>query len=173
MRVIKSKVTYLEMRTPPTAVMHPPRHDIEIRRIDQPSADFYRQLYRSVGEAFDWVDRLLLSDEQLLAIIQHDRTDLFTLSVAGQTAGYAELDRSKDHEVELAYFGLFRQFHAQGLGTFFLNWIVQHVWSLEPRRLWVHTCDLDHPAALRTYRQVGFEIYDEKIVDQNIREDNS
>jgi GNAT superfamily N-acetyltransferase len=168
MKVVQSTVTYLEMRAPSTAIVPPPRQDVAVSRIEQPSTDLYRRLYRQVGEAYDWVDRLLLPDEQLRAIIQHERTDIFTLQVARQTAGYAELDRRHDHEIEIAYFGLVRPFHGQGLGRYFLNWVVRHAWSLGPRRVWLHTCDLDHPAALPTYQKAGFEVYDEKVVDQKV-----
>ena len=39
-------------------------------------------------------------------------------------------------------------------------------WSHQPRRIWVHTCDLDHPAALPNYLKAGFQIYDEVTIDQ-------
>ncbi len=35
-------------------------------------------------------------------------------------------------------------------------------WQLQPARVWVHTCTLDHPRALQTYRSLGFEIYESK-----------
>jgi len=74
-------------------------------------------------------------------------------------AGYAELDRRQPLEVELAYFGLMPEFIGRGLGGFMLNWTVHRAWSSEPRRVWLHTCTLDHPQALAVYQKAGFEIY--------------
>ena len=64
---------------------------LEISRIDSPSVDFYRRLYREVGSTYLWVDRLVMPDEQLQAIIQDDRVDVFVLTVAEQPAGYSSL----------------------------------------------------------------------------------
>ena len=30
---------------------------------------------------------------------------------------------------------------------------------MQPRRVWVHTCDLDHPNALVNYQARGFSVY--------------
>jgi hypothetical protein len=48
-----------------------------------------------------------------------------------------------------------------------LHWIIEKAWSHQPRRFWLHTCDLDHPKALAVYQQAGFVPYryEEKIVD--------
>jgi len=166
--IVKTKTTYLEMLAPSAAVVEPPRHDIEVLQVDRPTPEFYRQLYRSVGAAYNWVDRLVMSDEELRAIIHHERTDIRILHVAGKAAGYAELDRRTDNHIELVYFGLFNHYLGQGLGKFFLNWIVRRAWSHAPARLWLHTCDLDHPGALPTYLKAGFKVYDEKIIHQEI-----
>ena len=69
-------------------------------------------------------------------------------------------------EIELAYFGLFAEFRRQGLGSYLLDWAIQQALSYQPERLWVHTCELDHPAALPTYLKAGFQIYLEQVIDQ-------
>ena len=166
MPVLQTKTTFLEMLQPPAGNLAPPRADVRIDRVAGPGNDYYRGLYRSVGAKLCWVDRLVMPDDQLRAILQDDRVDLFVLTVAGQPAGYAELDRRRGSEIELAYFGLFPAFIGQGLGKFFLNWTLHAAWALGPTRVWVHTCDLDHPAALPTYQKAGLRIYDEKIVSQ-------
>ena len=168
MRIIKTKTTYLEMHRLPTSVVSPPREGITVTKAEAPTAEFYRHLYRSVGDDFSWVDRLVLSDDELNAIIQDGQVDIYVLAVGGETAGYGELDRREQNQIELAYFGLFPQFLGQGLGKYFLGWLVRQAWSFEPRRVWVHTCDLDHPAALPTYLKAGFTVYDEKVIDQVI-----
>lgn len=171
MPIVKTKTTYLEMHRPPISIVRPPCDGIEVTKVDTPSTEFYRHLYRSVGEQFHWVDRLVMPVDELQAIIQDDRVEIHVLTVDGETAGYSELDRRQEGEIELVYFGLFPQFVGQGLGKYFLDWTLQKVWAFEPRRAWVHTCDLDHPAALPTYLKAGFVIYDEKIIDQIIPDD--
>jgi GNAT superfamily N-acetyltransferase len=119
-----------------------------------------------VGRDYCWVDRNLMPDEDLRRIIQDPGVEVYVLSVAGAPAGYAELDRRQPGEIELAYFGLFPDFVGRGLGKFFLAWAVERAWSHGPRRVWVHTCDLDHPAALPNYLKAGFVVYDERVIEQ-------
>jgi len=173
MSVIKTTTTYLQMFSPVETKIAAPRADLKISRIDRLSVDFYRHLYRKVGSAFHWVDRLVMSDEQLQAIIHGDQVDVLVLTVAEEPAGYSELDRREPGEIELAYFGVFPEATGQGLGKYLLNYTLRAAWSQQPRRVWVHTCDLDHPAALPNYLKAGFQIYDEVTVDQWIPSDRS
>jgi GNAT superfamily N-acetyltransferase len=101
-------------------------------------------------------------------VVQHPAVEIYQLSVRGQPAGYSELDRRVDQETELAYFGLFPEFIGLGLGRYLLAWTLNRAWSYAPRRVWVHTCDLDHPAALPTYLSAGFEIYRSEIIEQPV-----
>ncbi len=173
MPVIKTKTTYLQMFSPIENESPAPRSGLKISRIDSPSVDFYRGLYRRVGADFNWVDRLVMPDEELQAIIRDDRVDVLLLTVDEEPAGYSELDRRKPDEIEVAYFGLFPEAIGQGLGKYLLNQTLRAAWSHQPQRVWVHTCDLDHPAALPNYLQAGFQIYDEVIVDQWIPAERS
>lgn len=173
MPTIRTKTTYLEMFAPPAHIVAPPRTDVLVRRLTSPSVDVYRELYRGVGSQLHWVDRLIMPSGELLAILQDERVEVQVIEVTGQAAGYAELDRRTPPHIELAYFGLFPVFLGQGLGKYFLNWVIQSAWSHRPQRLWVHTCDLDHPAALPNYLQAGFKIYDERFIEQFVPEQSS
>jgi GNAT superfamily N-acetyltransferase len=106
--------------------------------------------------------RRLLPDEELERILADPAVEVNVMWVAGVPAGYAELDRRRPPEVELAYFGLLPEFIGRGLGRWLLDWTVHHAWRRRPRRLWVHTCDLDHPRALAVYQNAGFRVYDER-----------
>lgn len=168
MKIIRTKTFYLEMLRPHTFDVQPPLGGIEVIKQSRPSVEYYRFLYRSVGEDFQWVDRLVLADDSLRRIIHDDMVDIYVLKLDGRDAGYAELDRRCSGEIELAYFGLFPPFVGRGLGRYFLDWTLRTAWSHEPDRVWVHTCDLDHQAALPNYLNAGFEIYDEKMIDQHV-----
>ena len=157
-------VTYLEMTTPPaTPPLPPPLAGIEIRVARRPTVSFYRYLYRAIGEQWTWVVRRLLSDEELLQIIGDPAVEVNVLWVDGVPAGYAELDRRQAPDTELAYFGLLPEFISRGLGRYLLDWTIRHAWRARPRRLWVHTCDFDHPRAIAVYRKSGFRVYDQRV----------
>ena len=168
MPTIKTKTTYLEMFSPPDTEFTVPRPNLELTKVKLPTIDLYRHLYRSVGSKYYWVDRLALADQELQTIIQDDLVDVFVLTISGKTAGFSELDRRVPGEIEIAYLGLFPEMIGQGLGKYLLGWTLRKAWSHALRRVWVHTCDLDHPAALPNYVKAGFQIYDVKIIDQVI-----
>ena len=98
-----------------------------------------------------------------MRIIHDPLVEIFVLYVDGVPAGYAELDRRKPDEVELAYFGLVPQFMGRKLGPFLLNWAVDTAWFSKPKRLWVNTNNLDHPRALQIYQKAGFVPYRQEI----------
>ena len=169
MKIIQAKTTYLQMLLPTDVRLASPRTDVSISRIPRPSVDDYLSLYRGVGADYFWVDRLVMPANELQAILHDDRVDVFVLTDSAGPLGYCELDRRTPGEIELAYFGLFPRAIGQSLGKYLLNFALHQAWSHQPRRVWVHTCDLDHPAALPLYLKAGFQVYDEKFVEQRVR----
>ena len=82
----------------------------------------------------------------------------------GSPAGYYELERQDDGEVEIKYFGLAPAFIGRGFGGFLLGQALRSAWDWEgTRRVWVHTCSLDHPSALANYQARGMAIYDTEV----------
>lgn len=157
---IESVITSLEMLAPPAALpLPPPRDGLAIVQAEHPTISFYRYLYDTVGEPWLWGDRRKLSDAALAAIVQHPAVEVFVLWVHGVPAGYAELDGRVEGEVELAYFGLLPEFIGRKLGPYLLDWAIRTAWARDPRRVWVHTCTLDHPGALAMYERAGFVPY--------------
>jgi GNAT superfamily N-acetyltransferase len=163
-RHVRTVVTYLEMtESPASPAAAPPRRALEVRPTRSPTPSFYRYLYQAVGSAWTWTERSVLSDQKLMAIIGDPAVEVNVLWVDGVPAGYAELDWRQRPDVELAYFGLVPEFIGKGLGRYLLDWAIRHAWRQSPKRLWVHTCDLDHPRALPAYQASGFRVYDRRV----------
>jgi GNAT superfamily N-acetyltransferase len=157
------KTTYLEMLSRPQRSVPPPRGGLRVVHASNPSVAQYRALYDAVGGDYDWTTRRRMSDADLAAILDDPRDELHVLEVDGAAAGFAELDRRREGEIELVQFGLMRAYLGQGLGKWFLQWTIDKAWSYGPRRFWLHTCTKDHPAALPNYLQAGFTIFKEEI----------
>ena len=90
--------------------------------------------------------------------------------VSGTPAGYFELDGPPGGDVEIAYFGLLPSFVGRGLGGWLLTAAVERAWRRNPRRVWLHTCSLDHPAALANYRARGFRLVKEEAAWKDLPE---
>jgi GNAT superfamily N-acetyltransferase len=163
---MKVKTTYLEMLAPTQRVVPPPREGLAVVHAKKPSVAYYRSLYDAVGRDYDWTSRRKLCDAELAAILDDPRDEVHVLLVDGVPAGFAELDRRVEGEIELVQFGPVPEFIGQGLGRYFLQWTIDKAWSYQPRRLWLHTCTKDHPAALPNYLKAGFAIFKEEVKDE-------
>ena len=119
----------------------------------------YRQLYAAVGSDWHWHDRDAWSDERLAEHLADPEVRIFVFTVDGDDAGYFELHRHDDGDVELAYFGLFPARIGQGYGGAMLTAATMEAWRLGATSVWLHTCTLDHPHAVANYRARGFEEY--------------
>lgn len=162
-------VYYLEMLDAPRHPPSDPPTGVCVLKVAVPTVDYYRYLYRAVGKDYHWESRGALSDGQLQASLQDPHHAVYVLHVDGSPAGYAELDLRRTDEVELVQFGLFPSYLGRGLGGWFLRWVIEKVWSAAPRRFWLHTCTLDHPAAVPNYLSQGFSQYAEERIHRTIR----
>ena len=155
-------VTYLEMRSPPEQAVPP--SPLTLKRVDVPQPEHYRELFRLIGGPWLWFSRLLLDDAHLAAIIQHPKVELYAVrDEAGREVGMLELDFREGHECELAFIGLVPELSGKGHGRWLLAEAVRRAWRDGIDRIHVHTCSLDHPAALSAYRRAGFTPYKRAI----------
>ena len=153
-------VTYLAMTKQPTDPGPPvPALKLSLPRAENPTVAFYWFLSYTVGAPWQWYERRRMDDDELAAIVQDPAVEIYVLYVSGVPAGYSELDLRKMPDIEVAYFGLMPEFIGRGLGTYLLRWTIDQAWTREPKRLWVHTCNLDHPRSLGLYQRAGFTPY--------------
>jgi ribosomal protein S18 acetylase RimI-like enzyme len=164
-------VTYLEMRRP--ADQPVPPSPLSLQRVEVPQPKHYRALFRLIGGPWLWFSRLLLDDAHLAEIIQHPRVELYSvLGEAGREVGMLELDFREPGECELAFIGLVPELAGQGHGRWLLAQAVRLARREGVDRVHVHTCSLDHPAALAAYRRAGFTPYKravERFPDPRLR----
>jgi GNAT superfamily N-acetyltransferase len=168
MSLIDVTRTYLEMTSPGDLVGPAgPPEGARFDRVEQCPLGFFRFLYAEVGRHYYWRDRLSWTDEQITEYLRGP-VWLWVLYDRGAPAGYFELKRHTDGSIEVAYFGLLPHAIGRGLGSVLLTRAVEEAWKLEPNRVWLHTCTLDHPAAMTNYTKRGFrptrtEVYQTSI----------
>ena len=154
-------VTYLEICARP-AVDIPPS-PLRLERISASPAA-YRELFRRVGAPWLWFSRLILSDADLAAILSSPAVELFEVRDGEAVVGMLELDGCEEGACELSFVGLVPELSGQGHGRWLLAEAVVRAWAHPGvTRVHVHTCSLDHPAALAAYRRAGFSAVTRKI----------
>src|SRR3546814_3881183 len=94
-----------------------------------------------------------MDDDALTAIIHHPDVHVHAVTNrSGTELGLLELDFREVGECELAFFGLVPEMTGRGHGKWLMQRALSLAWTDNIRRVHVHTCTLDHPAALDFYR---------------------
>ena len=125
-------------------------------------ADFQinKFFYKSVGKDHRWTDRLVWTDKQWMEYISNHQVKTYILKKSDDMAGYFELIFHKEKkETEIAYLGLLKEYQNKKLGSFLLTSAIKKSFLDSTKRVWVHTCSLDHKHALNNYISRGMRIY--------------
>jgi GNAT superfamily N-acetyltransferase len=152
-------VTCLEMEASPQVAAQALPAGYSLKRVDPADLNSYRALFRKVGEDLMWFSRLIMPDEKLHAILGHKDVDSCALYQGDTAIGVMELDFRDMPNCELAFFGLTKKAIGTGLGRTLMNIAINKAWSRPISRLWVHTCNFDHPNAIGFYQRSGFKPY--------------
>lgn len=156
-------VTCLEMRE--RAPARPPRASVPlaIERFTEPDAQRYRALVRRVGEPYLWQSPLLVTDEEFCVQIADARVELYAVRAGGEDEGILQLDFREADECEIRLFGVSERLRGTGAGRMLMNFAIAAAWARPIRRVWLHTCTLDHPDALPFYIRSGFVPFKRQI----------
>ena len=74
----------------------------------------------------------------------------------GRPAGMLELDFRTEGVCKILFLGLVPELAGQGHGRWLFAETLNRAWAPEVAQVTVHTCTLDHPAALPAYLRAGF-----------------
>jgi GNAT superfamily N-acetyltransferase len=159
---IAAVVTHLEMTARP-APRPDPAGAWTLRRVEMPPHDWFRDLYRRVGEEWLWISRIRMSDAELAAIIRSPLMEIYALAHEGCDEGLLELDFREPGQCEFVSFGVTEKFVGTGAGRWLMNRALEIAWSRPVDRVWLHTCTFDHPAALAFYQRSGFRPFRRQV----------
>ncbi len=127
-----------------------------------------RFLYVSVGYPWCWHMRLSWSYQQWLDYLEDPAVATWVGYDGGNPIGYFELHRDAEGAVEIAYFGLLPSYLGRGLGKRLLSDAIVQARGFGNGRIWLHTCSLDHPAALPNYLARGFRVRKTEVVEEDL-----
>ena len=122
--------------------------------------------YKQIGIDHFWRDRLLWCDKEWLKYVTNKNLETHILKKSDDFVGFYEQEyHPENNEVELINMGILKNFRGLKLGSTLLNHAIASASRKNPKRMWVHTCSLDHKHALQNYKSKGFEIFKEEEID--------
>ena len=84
----------------------------------------------------------------------------FVLKNKEDYIGYFESIFNKDKlDCEIAYFGILEEYIGKQFGAYLLSEAIKASFNFGAKRIWVHTCSLDHKNALKNYLSRGMKIF--------------
>ncbi len=167
------KTYYLQMLyRPDIHAIKAPKRNLRFMQAKEIPLSYYKYLFIGVGKKWRWVSRLHISDEELKGIIHDKGVEIHVLYYKGAPAGFYELDCRDKRHIELVFFGLMEDFIGKGLGKTLIKHAIDRAWIYNPKKFWLHTCELDSTHALSFYEKNGFEIYNETKENVTLPEEN-
>lgn len=161
---MQSKVTTTYLQSTSPEHLRPKKlpataSDVAIVLVAPPFPELNRFFYATVGAPWVWYSRRPWTYTQWRQYVDRPELETWMATFAGVPAGYVELEKQADGSVQIAFFGIFKQFTGRGLGGHLLTFAIERGWQWGANRVWVHTCSLDDPRALPNYQARGLQIY--------------
>ena len=132
----------------------------------KPDFQLNKFFYKQVGKNHRWIDRLTWSDEKWINYISNRNLETYIISESCDLAGFFELLHNPElKETEISYFGLLEEYIGKGIGGYALSIAIKKSFERNIRRVWLHTCTLDHPNALKNYIARGMTVFKKEKIN--------
>ena len=140
-----------------------PSDDFKIELIDPLNFQLNKFFYKNIGKKHKWIDRLVWNEKQWIEYTTSKKVKTYVLKKKEDLVGYFELNIHQE-ETEIAYFGLLEEYHNKKLGSYLLSSAIKKSFFNRPKRVWVHTCSLDHKNALKNYISRGMKVFKKETI---------
>ena len=132
----------------------------------QPDFQLNKFFYTQVGKKYRWIDRLSWPDEKWIKHISNKNLETYVISNSEDLVGFFELLYNPDlKETEISYFGLLEEYIGKGIGGYALSEAIKKSFDKDIYRVWLHTCTLDHPNALKNYIARGMTVFKKENIN--------
>ena len=128
--------------------------------------DLNKFFYKQIGKKHQWTDRLIWQDKNWIDYVSNEKVETYVLQTKNDLIGYFELI-FEGNNCEIAYLGILEEYIGKGLGGFLLSEALK-IGLRKSKRVWVHTCSLDHKNALKNYISRGMKIFKSELINVNL-----
>ena len=143
-----------------------PSNEFIVELIDPANFQLNKFFYKNIGKNHKWVDRLTWSDEKWINYVSNKNVKTYILKCEDDLVGFFELIYHPEiSEREIAYLGILKEYQNKKLGSYLLSEAIKKSFQNNVKRVWVHTCSLDHKNALNNYVSRGMKIFKTEIIN--------
>ena len=152
---------YLEIKSVENLLeVKKPNLNLEIVLVDKPDYQLNKFFYKEIGKKHRWIDRLSWSERQWQSYLENNNVKTYVLREKENLIGYFErIFYQSNKECEIAYFGILEEYIGKRYGGYLLSEALKMSFEFGSKRVWVHTCSLDHKHALDNYKARGMRVF--------------
>tara|TARA_B100000401_G_scaffold434530_1_gene374806 strand:- start:89 stop:595 length:507 start_codon:yes stop_codon:yes gene_type:complete len=150
-------------------IVDSPNQKLLLEKVDPPNIEINKFFYKNIGKNHRWIDRLVWDNLKWTSYLNNKNVHTYVLKLDKEFVGYFEVisDQSTNSS-EIAYFGILDNYIEKKFGGFMLSEAIKKCFELYSKRVWVHTCTLDHKNALKNYINRGMKIFKEENINLNL-----
>ena len=164
--MINVERNFLEIRDVKNLKINPTKKIKFLVKKINPDFQLNKFFYKQVGKKHRWLDRLNWSDEKWINYISNKNLDTYIISDSENLVGFFELlNNPRLSETEISYFGLLEEYIGRGIGGYALSVAIRKSFEKDIKRVWLHTCTLDHPNALKNYIARGMTVFKKENIN--------
>lgn len=142
-----------------------PNENCKIELVNPSNFQLNRFFYKQIGKKHRWIDRLSWNEQVWRNYIDNSRVSTYVIKEKSNLAGYFEqIYNEQNNEYEIAYFGILEEFRSKKYGSYLLSNAIKSKLKDGAKRVWVHTCSLDHENALKNYLARGMKVFKEEKI---------
>ena len=160
------KRNYLEINSITELVeANKPFDNLFLEKVSSPDFQLNKFFYKQIGKNHKWTDRLVWDDNIWINYLNLPGVSTYVLKQDKELIGYFEKNFHKNKlECEIAYLGILQEYYGKKIGRYLLSEAIKKSFEDGSKRVWVHTCSLDHKHALNNYLSRGMKIFKKETI---------
>ena len=143
-----------------------PNKNLILEKVNPPNIELNKFFYKNIGKNHRWVDRLVWDNLKWISYLDNQNVHTYVLKINKDPVGYFEVIQDLSiNSSEIAYFGILDEYIGKKFGAYLLSEAITQCFKLKSKKVWAHTCSLDHKHALNNYLNRGMKIYKEESIN--------
>ena len=146
-----------------------PKSNCKVEKKNPPDFQINKFFYKQIGKSYRWIDRLVWEDAKWMSYTNNPNLETYILRENEDLIGFFELlFHPEASKCEVAYFGILDQYIGMNYGKYLLTEALSLGFRKNTKKVWLHTCSLDHKHALKNYLGRGMKIFKSETINLDI-----